>query len=150
MKKLFTTIFVTAIIAASLAFAQSSGQASPTGRVQHRVAFLTKLLDLTSAQQQQATSIFTSAASSVSGIRSNMKSAHQSLETAVQQNNSAAIEQYAATIGNLTGEITAADAKAEAAFYQILTPEQQSKLTQFEQAGHGRFQGGMSHGSWAH
>jgi Spy/CpxP family protein refolding chaperone len=31
----------------------------------------------------------------------------------------------------LTAQTTAAGAKANAAFYQILTPEQQSKLAQF-------------------
>jgi Spy/CpxP family protein refolding chaperone len=59
----------------------------------------------------------------------------------VQANDNATIEQTATTIGNLTAQTTANQAKAEAAFYQILTPAQQSKLTQYESQSHGRMMG---------
>jgi len=48
-------------------------------------------------------------------------------ECTVQIDDSAGIEQAANTIGNLTAQMTAAHAKAQAAFYQTLTPEQQEE-----------------------
>jgi Spy/CpxP family protein refolding chaperone len=105
--------------------------------VQRRVSFLTTLLSLTAAQQQQATSIFTTAATAGATVFSSLKTARQSLETAVKNNDSATIDQVSATIGNSTAQRTANDAKADAAFYQILTADQQSKLTQFEAQGGG-------------
>jgi hypothetical protein len=38
------------------------------------------------------------------------------------------IDQVAATIGSLTSELTSIEAKADAAFYHILTADQQTKL----------------------
>jgi Spy/CpxP family protein refolding chaperone len=100
--------------------------------VQQRIGFLTNLLSLTAAQQLRATTIFTTAARAGVTIVSNLESAHQSLETAIKNNDSAAIDQISATIGNLTAKGTSNDAKADAAFYQMLSPGQQTKLIQFE------------------
>jgi Spy/CpxP family protein refolding chaperone len=98
---------------------------------------------LNAAQQQQTTTIFTNAASAQASVHSSMTTARQSLKTAVQSNDTAAIEQAATSIGNLTAQTTANQGKAEAAFYQILTPAQQTKLTQFESQSHGGMGGGM-------
>ena len=105
--------------------------------VQHRVKLLTTLLTLTTAQQQQATSIYTTAATAADSIHSNMKSARGALRAAVNANDTATIEQTATTIGTLTGQLTGNEAKADAAFFQILTPDQQNKFTQFESQTHG-------------
>jgi Spy/CpxP family protein refolding chaperone len=104
----------------------------PATMAQRRVQHLTTLLNLSAAQQQQATTIFTNAATAASAARNNMRSAHQALATAVKNNDAAAIDQAAAAIGTLTAQMTSAEAKANAAFYQILTPDQQSKLSQLE------------------
>ena len=45
-------------------------------------------------------------------MRANLKTAHQSLSDAVKANNSAGIDQAAASIGNLTAQLSAADGKA--------------------------------------
>lgn len=111
--------------------------------VAHRVNFLTTVLNLTSAQQQQATTIFTNAANSVSALHTSLKNAHQSLTTAVSGNDSAGIDQASNTIGTLTTQVTSIHAKANAAFYQILTPDQQSKLTKLQsERGSGMRMGG--------
>lgn len=110
---------------------------TPGNFVQQRVNRLTTLLSLTSTQQQQALTIFTNAASADASVHSSMSAARQALKTAVQANDAATIEQAATTIGNLTAQTTVNQSKAEAAFYQILTPAQQSKLTEFESENHG-------------
>src|SRR5580693_4556309 len=144
-KKKTLAIFVLASALGVSALVAQSPNAGPNrgNFVQHRVNYLTTLLSLTTAQQQQATTIFTNAASAETSIRSSMKTARQSLQTAVQANDAATIEQAATTIGSLTAQTTVNQAKADAAFYQILTPAQQTKLTQFESQSHGRMGGGM-------
>jgi Spy/CpxP family protein refolding chaperone len=107
---------------------------SPEEMVQHRVSYLTTVLSLTNMQQQQATTIFTNAAKDASTVHDSLRSAHESLSAAVKSNDNAAIEQAAATIGNLIAQLTAARAKGEATFYQILTADQQNKMTQLEKA----------------
>jgi hypothetical protein len=93
---------------------------------------LTTLLGLNSTQQQQATAIFAAAVSARAGIRTNMKAARQGLTAAIRNNDSAGIGQLSATLGSLTGQHTAAGATANAAFYQLLSADQQSKLTQIK------------------
>ena len=100
--------------------------------VAHEVNFLTTLLTLTSGQQTQATTIFTNALGSQQSLRGPMKAAHEGLESAISRNDSAAIDQAANSIANLMAQSIAAHAKAEAAFYQTLTPDQQSKYSQME------------------
>lgn len=142
--KTLSTFLLTTVLAASLALAQHPGRGrNPEGRVQHRVTFLTTLLSLTTAQQQQATAIYSAAATAEAALHTSFQSAHQGLADAIHANDSAGIEQNATTIGNLTAQMTANHAKADAAFYQILTPDQQAKLTQFESQNHGHSGMGM-------
>lgn len=108
----------------------------PATEAQHHVAFLTKMLTLTDAQKQQATTIFTNAAKDESGVRKDMKSTRQSLDAAIKSNNIAKIKQISTTIGSLTAKSTSLRAEAQAAFYQILTADQQKKLDQFESSHH--------------
>jgi Spy/CpxP family protein refolding chaperone len=62
-----------------------------------------------------------------------MKAAHDTLNTAVQANDSAAMEQAATMIGNLTAQNTLARAKTDAAIYKVLTPDQRTKYSQLQQ-----------------
>jgi Spy/CpxP family protein refolding chaperone len=125
MKKTFAIfVFVSALGVSALAAQNSNTGANRGNSVQHRINYLTTLLSLTAAQQQQATTIFTTAASAQASVHSSMTAARQSLTTAVQSNDTAGIDQAATTIGSLTAQTTANQAKAEAAFYQILTPAQ--------------------------
>src|SRR5260221_13559024 len=126
-----------------LSYALPQNPPDPAERIQHRISFLTKHLSLTAAQQQQATTIFTDATVAEKSVFDQMRTAHDSLKAAVEKNDTAAIDQLAGSIGKLTTQLTAAHAKAEAAFYQVLTPEQRSKFTEFEGHGPGM---GMGHG----
>lgn len=104
----------------------------PEAMVQRRVQHLTTLLSLNSAQQTQALAIFTKTETSLSSVFEGMKTAHEDLQSAVKKNDVNAIEAAATTIGNLTKELTADHATADAAFYQILTPDQQTKFAELE------------------
>jgi len=98
----------------------------------NRLKFPTAQLGLTAEQQSQAATIFSNAHASESTLRASMKTAHQGLNDAVKSNNTIGIEQLSTTIGNLAGELTLAQAKTRAAFYQILTSAQRAKLDQLE------------------
>jgi Spy/CpxP family protein refolding chaperone len=140
MKKTTITVLLMLACATSLLSAQTQTThtpPSPATIAQHRVTFLTTVLSLTSAQQATATTIFTNTATTTSGLRTQMKTAHQSLTTAVQNNDTANISSISITIGGLVTQLISAQASARAAFYQILTPDQQSKLTQLASLRHG-------------
>jgi Spy/CpxP family protein refolding chaperone len=100
--------------------------------IQHRVNFLTEKLGLSPSQQQQATTLFTNALGNQQSLRDQMKAAHEGLQSAISRNDGAAIDQAASSIANLMAQSIAAHAKADAAFYQTLTPDQQSKYSQME------------------
>ncbi len=117
----------------------------PTAMVQHRVDHLTKVLSLTPAQQQQATTIFTNAATSGKALHDQMRAAHENLKAAVDKNDAAGIDQASNAIGGLMGQMTATHAKVHAALFQVLTPDQQAKFTQLEHRMHGRH-GRRGHG----
>jgi Spy/CpxP family protein refolding chaperone len=131
-KKVFA-LLLGVVLATGFLIAQGPpGPPDPATMAQHQVKFLTTVLSLTSAQQQQALTIFTNAANSESGVHESMKSAHETLNAAVKDNDGAGITQAATNIGNLMAQIVAAHAKANAAFYQLLTPDQQTKFNQLE------------------
>ena len=143
MKKTLTFTLLTVMLATSLIYSQGPGKGhphDPAAMVQRRIQFLTNQLGLDQQQQQQATTIFTNAVSNEGTMRSGMKAAHESLQTAIKNNDQNAISQAATNIGNLTSQSIANHSKAEAAFYQILRPDQQEKWTQMRSQwrGHGR------------
>jgi len=149
MKKLLVHLLVISTCATTLLFAQRSGNPpSAADLVQRRVEFLTNRLGLSSAQQQQATTIFTNSATSEATVRDSLRTAHQSLNDAVKSNDSAAIDRASASIGTLTAQLTSIGAKADAAFYQILTPDQQTKFSQSPGPGSGGFGRGAGPGGF--
>jgi Spy/CpxP family protein refolding chaperone len=140
----------TVLFASVSAFAQDSGTITPPSAAQiavHQVAHLTKLLTLTASQQTQATTIFTTAETTLLPLRSSLKTARTTLTTAIEANDSATIATQTAEIGTLTAQEQLARATAEAAFYQILTPTQQTSYA--EELTHGmgdRARAGDRHG----
>jgi Spy/CpxP family protein refolding chaperone len=142
MKNAVKSLAIILALAASSAFAQQMAPPSgdPAAHMQHHFAMLTKHLDLTAAQQQQATTIFNNMVATQTNIHNSLKTAHDGLNSAIKSNDTAAIDQAATTIGNLTAQMISNHAKAKAAFFQILTPDQQAKMTQME-SEHGNFDG---------
>ncbi len=146
-QKVAITILGVAAMAAVL-FAQGMPKHDPQEHIQQRVKFLTTVLSLTQQQQQQATTIFTNAAGNHQQSHDSMKAAHQALQTAIKNNDAAGIDQASNQLGTLIAQMMASHAKAQAAFYQILTPEQQTKFNELQAEGHGpgmRFGGPMMH-----
>jgi len=106
--KLAACTAVAALGAVSLFAAQTAPGARGHGRMG---AFLSSYLNLTPSQQTQAKSIFQNARQSGQPVRQQLKQTRQSLQAAIQANNTAEIQ-----------------------VYQILTPDQQQKWAQLRQA----------------
>jgi len=145
MKKSAGIAIVCAVLSAATMMAQrpfgvlTSSPPDPATIVQNRVARLTTLLGLSTTQASQATTIFTNAQTALAPFETSLTQARQALPAAVQSNATATIDQLATTIGSATAQITSIQNKADAAFYAILTADQQTKLGQ----GGGRGAGGF-------
>ncbi len=144
MKNKVTKALIASLLAASCLLAQGTRTPpDPATRAQRRIAHLTTLLTLTNAQQQQATNIFTNSATANAAVQTNLQAAHAAIADAVKKNDTAGIDRAATTIGNLTAQLTSTEAKANAAFYAILTPDQQTKLASLKGMHSGGHRGGM-------
>jgi Spy/CpxP family protein refolding chaperone len=108
---------------------------APEKLVHARVDRLAQVLSLTEDQKAQALKLFTDAQTAAEPYWQEMQTARQSLLAAVKANNLAAIEGAARDIGSATAEITSIDARAEAGFYAMLTPEQKQKFDQMPGRG---------------
>jgi Spy/CpxP family protein refolding chaperone len=119
------------------------GQMDPAKLVEARVAMLSQTLNLTETQKAQALKIFSDAQAAAERFREEMQVARQELQTAIKANDLASIERNAREIGTATGEMTIIDARAQAAFYALLTAEQKTKYDQMPARGFGMGPGGM-------
>jgi Spy/CpxP family protein refolding chaperone len=138
MKKVLNVAF--AALTAISTFGQGPPQPpGPAQRAQHEVKYLTTLLSLTTAQRQQATAIYTNSATAEEAVHQSLKSAHESLRTAIKNNDATSIDQASNALAQEIAQSTSTKAKADAAFYQILTPDQQTKLSDLENERSGPF-----------
>jgi len=135
MKRNIMNVVALAALATGVMMAQQGPRRGPGGTppdpatmVANQVEHLTEQLTLTAAQQAQATTIFTNAATAVTPIRTNLQTAHDSLGTAVHKGDTASIDNLSSQIGSFTGQEVDIQSKAQAAFYKILTAEQQTKF----------------------
>jgi Spy/CpxP family protein refolding chaperone len=120
MKKTLSAL----LLLAAAAFAQGpGGPPDPAARV----ARMTVLLNLTAAQQAQATTIFTNEQAALAPLQTQTQTAHTSLSAAVKGNQTATIDTVAAQIGSLHAQTSSVQSKAQAAFYALLTADQQTK-----------------------
>ena len=112
-----------------------AAETSPAGGHRHgrHGAFLSSL-NLTPAQQAQEKSIFQEARQSAQPLRQQVRQTRQSLRAAVQANDTAQIQQLATAQGSELGQLMAIRSTAMAKVHQILTPEQQQKLNELQQA----------------
>lgn len=131
MKQSFRILFTAMVCIAGAAFAQGPRQGGTRGggwasMEQRRLDFLANALDLTDAQKTQAKTIFDNAAQSA---RTVMSAAPQrdALQTAIRNNDIVQIDQLTAAMAKAQGQAMAINAKAQAQFYLLLTPEQKAK-----------------------
>jgi hypothetical protein len=96
--------------------------------VTNRVARLTKILTLTTAQAAQATTIFISSLNAITPLQTTLSTDRTSLAAAVKTNSISMIDQLSASIGSLNGQILDIQSKADAAFYAILDATQKTTL----------------------
>jgi Spy/CpxP family protein refolding chaperone len=153
-----TTVLVGIALVGGLTFAQGQGPGrqrgsgtppgganqerpamDPARGIEMRVTMLTRFLELTPDQVPQATTIFTNAATASQTLRTASSENRTVLRGAIKANNFPAIDQAANALGIASGQLMAIDAKAEAAFYAILTADQKAK---FDQRGGMGFGGG--------
>jgi hypothetical protein len=123
-------------------------QRDPARVVQMRVESLTRQLNLTESQQSVATALFTQAQTTGESIQSNLQEARHSLTEAIKNYNIAEIDTLSITIGTLTGQLTAIDGKAQAAFYAVLSADQQEKFDLMPRGGQGGPGGPMGPGGF--
>jgi Spy/CpxP family protein refolding chaperone len=128
-----------------MAQAQTSPHTPPTPAMiaQHQVQRYSTLLTLNANQVEQATTIFTTEATTAQNSRTTEHAAHQAMETAIKGNDTAAIQSTSATLGQISGERENAHALARAQFYAILTADQKTKYSQLEEE---HMMGGFGHG----
>ena len=134
-----------ALALCSAAVAQGPGTPpDPATMIARRVNMLAAELSLTDAQKAGATTIFTNAYTASESIRTSLQANRTSLNTAVKNNDTAAIDQLSAAAGSLDGQLMAINNKADAAFYAILTAAQ--KAIYDSMPGGGRGPGGPGGG----
>jgi Spy/CpxP family protein refolding chaperone len=130
---------VLATLIASIVFSQTAttppGPPTTAQIVANMVAHFTTLLDLTSSQQALATTIFTTQQTALQALQTPMQAAQTALVTAVTSNTG--LSAAATQIGSLTAQQVLAQATGDAAFYAILTADQQTKYTELNQPGQG-------------
>lgn len=93
---------------------------------------LSVLLALTAVQQEQATALFASAAATSVSLHASLKAARKALSDGIRNNDTGGISHAAAALGAMTGQHAFNGAVANAAFFQLLNPDQQAKLSQFQ------------------
>jgi Spy/CpxP family protein refolding chaperone len=135
-KRTAITFTISSLLLVSAVFAQGTRTApTPAQIVANRVARLTTLLTLTTAQQTQATTIFTNEITAISQLQTSMQTVRTALQTAVEKNDVAGITTQASAIGSLTTQEVQSRSTADAAFYAILTADQVAKYEQIEARG---------------
>ena len=126
MQRTFQAFFLAAAIGTA-AFAQTStATADPATLAQRKVSRLAAQLNLTEAQKSQATTIFTNAFTAAQPIHSSLQANRTAMQTAIQKNDAATIDLLSNQSGPLAAQLMDINAKANAAFYNILTPAQQA------------------------
>lgn len=142
MKKHIVSLMSFAALTAGLSLPQAiaqNGPPDPAQMVQMRVDRMNEALKLTKPQQKQVTQIYMDAQTANQSVMGGMREANQSLTAAIKTNDPNAMSQAANTIGTLTAQMTVNNAKAEAAVFALLTPDQQAKY----QPMAGGMRGGM-------
>ena len=128
---------ITGFAGVALMLAGSAIAQGPRGEARHgkrdRVEFMSRHLNLTEAQKEQAKSVFSLARESSKPIAQQLREGREAVAEATKANRPAAeIEALTSKQGALMGQLSAIQAKAFASFYATLTPEQKQKADQMQ------------------
>jgi Spy/CpxP family protein refolding chaperone len=133
MKRNLISILTVIVLAAGVALAQNA--AAPNKPANLRAAVRQRImakLNLTADQKTQFKSIMQQAKTAAEPIRTQLQQNRQALAAAVKSNNTAQIQSLAAAQGALQGQALAIRSAANAKFYALLTPDQQTQLAQMQ------------------
>lgn len=95
------------------------------------ISFLSALLSLSPGQQAETVSIFAAASTAAGELKATAKSQRKSLGASAAANDVGGIRQASLEIGKVASQRHTVDARANAAFFHILTADQQETLTKF-------------------
>ncbi len=141
MKRSSITILTLAALAAGIAFAQTA--AAPAKPANLRAAVRQRVLarlNLTADQKTQFKTIMQQAKTGVQPLRTELQQNREAMAAAVKSNNTAQIQSLAAAQGALRGQVLAIRSQANAKFYAVLTPDQQTQLDQMRAKAKGLLQ----------
>ena len=135
MKHTFVSLSIAGAMAAAMAFAQTNAPAaahfrSPISR------HLMQELNLSATQKQQAKTIFQNSRQQAQPVAQQLKQDRQSLSAAIQSGNTAQIQQLSTAMGALQGQLLAIRSNGRAQFFAMLTPDQKTTATAFQQKVH--------------
>jgi Spy/CpxP family protein refolding chaperone len=142
-RRLIMTILAAALMVAGVAVAQQPGRmgARRLGMQGERMGAGAGLnqrvlaaLNLTDAQKAQIKTILQDAAQSAKPVREAAQKTRQDFSAAIKANNTAQIQSLSVTLGSTQGQLLAISGSARAQIYQLLTPDQKSKLDTLQQA----------------
>jgi Spy/CpxP family protein refolding chaperone len=111
-------------MAASMAIAQT-----------HSRKEMLQSLDLTTAQKQQAKSIFQNTHRQVQPLAQQLTQDRQSLRAAIQAGDTGQIQQLSTAMGTLKGQMLGSRSAGMAQLYALLTPDQKAKASQLQPKG---------------
>jgi hypothetical protein len=95
------------------------------------ISFLTTFLSLSPGQRAETASVFAAASTAAGELKATAKAQKRTLGASTGANNTIGISQAALEIGKVATQRHTIDAKANAAFFQTLTADQQETLTKF-------------------
>jgi Spy/CpxP family protein refolding chaperone len=136
------------LLATSLANSQTASDAQPAVAVHgpefgmgHMIQFFTKYLDLTDAQQTQAKSILEKEKPVLKPLMEQMRQFDQQLHPYAEGTyDEAKVRTLAAQQAQVETELTVQKTRIHNELFQILTPDQQAKLKEFEANREARMQ----------
>ena len=109
---------------------------------ERRTQFLANRLNLADAQKQQVLSLYTVADQNSEPLENKLAQARRALRDATRRNAPySEIDQLAATVGLLFGQVEAIQAKSDTAVYNTLNAEQRQKMDRGYGGGRGRSAG---------
>ena len=122
---------LSALLAGGALFAQGFGPMGGHGGMggPGGLKFITNYFSLTAAQQTQAQTIFTAERQSSQSVMTQLKTQRQAVEAAIEAGQTAEQVTHLATAeGPLMAQEAGFNAAAQAQFWALLTPDQQTKL----------------------
>ncbi len=128
-------------VAGSLTGQTPQRRPRPATWAEWRVEGLAFRLGLSDSQKQQFLTLLTSVEEATRPLEEKLAQQRRLLREATKTNSAVQIEQAAATVGALTGQIAAIEAKGDANLYGLLSPDQKQKWDQAPPQGPGRGRG---------